>query len=105
MNPGLIPLLKEKDICIEVCPISNYVLGYCYDLRSHPCRLLLNRGIAVTISSDDYGYWDYCAVSLDYTYATVAWQLDLRDLKKLALNSIQYSKHIVSSERRLEVAK
>jgi hypothetical protein len=28
---------------------------------------------------------------MDYVYATVAWDLDIRDLKKLSLNGITYS--------------
>ena len=91
MNPALLPLLKERDICVEICPISSYVLGYCLDLRVHPSRYLLNRGVAVTLNCDDPGFWGYEGVTLDYTYATVAWQLDLRDLKKFAMNGIQYS--------------
>lgn len=27
-HPKLIELVKEKNLCIECCPISNFVLGY-----------------------------------------------------------------------------
>jgi len=30
-------------------------------------------------------------VALDYIYAVLAWELDMRDLKKLSLNGIKYS--------------
>lgn len=30
-------------------------------------------------------------MTLDYTYVTLAWELDIRDLKKLSLNGIRYS--------------
>lgn len=36
--PKLQDLVKERDICIEVCPLSNMVLGYCKDLRTHPMK-------------------------------------------------------------------
>lgn len=36
--PYLQQIVKERDICIEVCPLSNMVLGYCKDLRTHPMR-------------------------------------------------------------------
>lgn len=36
--PQLQDLVKERDICIEVCPLSNMVLGYCKDLRTHPMK-------------------------------------------------------------------
>ena len=30
-------------------------------------------------------------VTLDYVFATLAWELTIRDLKKLSLNGIKYS--------------
>ena len=84
-------MVKEKDICIEVCPLSNMVLGYTRDLRTHPVSYMLNKGIQASISSDDPGLFGYEGVTLDYVYATGAWTLNLRDLKQLSLNGIKYS--------------
>jgi adenosine deaminase CECR1 len=67
------------------------VLGYTKDLRTHPVSYLLTRGIQASISSDDPGLFGYEGVTLDYVYATGAWDLSLRDLKKLSLNGITYS--------------
>jgi adenosine deaminase len=52
---------------------------------------MLARGVPVSINSDDPGYWDYYGVTLDYAWVTLAWELDLKDLKKLCLNAIKYS--------------
>ena len=41
-HPHLIELVKQKQICIECCPVSNYVLGYQLDLRCHPVRSFLH---------------------------------------------------------------
>jgi len=43
--PKLQDMVKEKDICVEVCPLSNMVLGYTKDLRSHPVNFLLKKGV------------------------------------------------------------
>jgi len=51
----------------------------------------MSKGIAVTISSDDPSFWDYNGLSLDFTYAFLGWQLELKDLKQLAINSIKQS--------------
>ena len=67
------------------------VLGYTFDLRSHPIRDLTHRGLQWSISSDDPGFFAYEGVTLDYAYATLAWELDMRDLKKLSMNGITYS--------------
>jgi adenosine deaminase CECR1 len=52
---------------------------------------LINKGVQISISSDDPGFFGYEGVTLDYVYATGAWSLDLRDLKKISLNSLEYS--------------
>jgi len=96
--PHLVDEIIKKDICVEVCPLSNMVLGYTLDLRSHPCRFLINHGLQISISSDDPGFFNYQGVTLDYVYATLAWDLDLRDLKKLSLNGIKYAS--ISDEKK-----
>jgi len=52
----------------------------------------------VSISPDDPTFFDYQGVTLDYVYATLAWELDIRDLKKMSLNGITYSS--ISKEKR-----
>jgi len=52
---------------------------------------MLNKGLAVTINSDDPGFFGYEGVTMDYVMSTIAWELDIRDLKKLSLNGITYS--------------
>jgi len=90
-HPYLIEMVRERDIGYEICPISNFILGYTLDLRWHPIRDLMVRGVAVTISSDDPTFWGYNKLSLDFVYAFLAWELDLKDLKQLAINSIKQS--------------
>lgn len=83
--------MKERDICIETCPVSNMLLGYVTDLRNHPVRWMLNRGIQATISNDGPTFFGYEGVAMDYFMVFIAWDLSLRDLKKLCLNSIKYA--------------
>jgi adenosine deaminase CECR1 len=90
-HPELLKIVKEKDICIECCPVSNLVLAYVTDMRCHPTRGLLHQGVPVTISSDDPGFMGYEGVTLDYLYVFLSWELDIADLKQLVLNSIKYS--------------
>lgn len=90
-HPTLIEKVKEQNICVECCPVSNVLLCYVHDLRTHPSRTLLTRGVAVSISPDDPGFFDSPGVTLDYLVAYIAWDLDLSDLKKLCLNSLEHS--------------
>ena len=80
-TPTLIEEIKKRDICIECCPVSNFVLGYSLDLRNHPVRGLLQAGCPVAISPDDPGFMSYDGVTLDYVYAFLCWDLNLADLK------------------------
>jgi adenosine deaminase CECR1 len=67
------------------------LLGYTTDLRNHPVRFMLHKGLQASISSDDPGFFGYDGVTMDYLMVALAWELDLRDLKKLSLNGITYS--------------
>ncbi len=89
--PSLLPAIKEADICIEVSPLSNQILGYIQDLRVHPANYWLKAGIQCTINSDDPAIFNYNGLSYDFWHIALAWELDLRAIKKLAMNSITYS--------------
>ena len=97
--PKLVDLVIENDICIEVNPLSNQILGYSKDLRLHPASLMLRHGVQCSISSDDPAIFNYTGLSYDYWYSIMAWELDLKDIKKLVLNSITYSS-LNSNEKR-----
>jgi adenosine deaminase CECR1 len=89
--PYLMGLVREKDIALEVCPLSNQSLRYVADLRDHPALTYLANGLPVTLSSDDPGIFGNHGLSYDFWAAAMSWQLDLKALKKLARNSLAYS--------------
>ncbi|KAJ2940167.1 hypothetical protein O0L34_g11732 [Tuta absoluta] len=93
-HPLVMEEVKSKGICIEASVISNSVLGYNKDARSHPLATLLAWGVKSVIAGDDPGLWEAPPVSADLyvTFVGVASRRhDLRLLKQLALNSIQCS--------------
>jgi adenosine deaminase CECR1 len=89
--PSVEEQVKKQNICIEVCPLSNQILGYIEDLRMHPAHSWIRHGIPISISPDDQGLFGYTGVTPDFWSIFLAWELDLRDLKKLCMNSILYS--------------
>jgi len=89
-HPLLMELARDRGIAVEVCPISNQVLGYVRDLRSHPAVTYINAGIPVVLSPDDPGLTRH-TLSHDYYAAFMAWELDLRELKQLAMSSLEHS--------------
>ena len=52
----IINLLKEN-ILLEVCPGSNIALGLYSSLDDHPINILLNKGVPVSISTDDPSFF------------------------------------------------
>ncbi len=89
-HPHLMGMVKNHHVCVEVCPISNQVLGFVGDLRHHPAQVLMNFGIPIVLSPDDPGIMRY-SFNGDFFAACVHWQLDLKDLKQISMNSIIYS--------------
>lgn len=89
--PVLFDKIKKQGIALEVCPLSNQILGYVENLRMHPAAEYINRGIPLTISSDDPQLFDYTGLSYDYWSAYMAWNLSLAQMKQIALNSLLYS--------------
>lgn len=52
-DPALCDLLAEREITLEVCPGSNVFLGVYPRLQDHPIERLRERGVKVTVSTDD----------------------------------------------------
>lgn len=89
--PKTMELIKKQNKLVEVSPISNQVLGYVSDLRNHPARVLLSNGIQCSINSDDPSVYGYEGLGYDFWVAYMYWELDVKALKKLVFNSINYS--------------
>ncbi|MBX2817405.1 MAG: hypothetical protein KTR24_15460 [Saprospiraceae bacterium] len=89
--PGLMERVREEQICMEINPLSNQILGYVRDLRIHPASIFWGSGIPLTISSDDPLIFDYHGLSYDFWSIFLAWELGLADLKALCQNSLVHS--------------
>ncbi|MEO8447889.1 MAG: hypothetical protein ABI528_10360, partial [bacterium] len=89
--PILEMAVKKKQIALEVCPLSNQILGYVDDLRMHPASGYIKRDIPMTLNTDDPQIFNYNGLTYDFWTAFMAWELDLKTIKKLALNSLAYS--------------
>jgi len=54
-HPHLISLVKQNDICVEVCPISNEILRLTSSILSHSLPAMLAHGVPVSLNNDDPG--------------------------------------------------
>src|SRR5262249_6255221 len=53
-DPHVAAFLAERGTLLHLCPTSNYSLGVCESLETHPARYLFDRGVKITVNSDDY---------------------------------------------------
>lgn len=52
-DPSLVAELRERQVPLEVCPISNYRTGVVAETEPHPILRMLDEGLYVTVNSDD----------------------------------------------------
>ncbi len=90
-HPYLMKLLKDNDVAVEVCPVSNQILGFVPDLRSHPAQNYYHNGIPIVLGADDPGTFGVDSFAIDWYEIYLAWGLDLGDLRTIARNSLDYS--------------
>ncbi|CAG9859862.1 unnamed protein product [Phyllotreta striolata] len=101
-HPKLAEMAREKDICVELCPVSNQVLKLVDDSRNHPAVNLLARGFPVVVCNDDPAVWGAEGLSYDWYVAFMAMTPEgagLKVLKRLASNSLLYSSMGESGKR------
>ena len=54
------------------------------------------------MSSDDPGFFGQDGVTFDYLVTYIAWDLNIRDIKKFVLNGIRYSTLSIENKKYLE---
>jgi adenosine deaminase len=52
-DPGVVALLRDRDVTCDVCVTSNVKLGVVAGYEHHPLPALLDAGVRCTISTDD----------------------------------------------------
>jgi adenosine deaminase len=56
-DPSLVARLREEQVPLTVCPLSNVALRAVPDLAAHPLRRMLDAGLVATVNSDDPAYF------------------------------------------------
>ncbi len=82
--------LVAEHIPLTVCPLSNVKLAVFPKMEQHNLKRLLDRGLAVTVNSDDPAYFGGYVVD-NYVAAQRALGLSRDDIVTLARNSFAAS--------------
>lgn len=80
-DPDLVAELARRRMPLTVCPLSNIRLCVFDNMTAHPLKTMLDRGLVVTVNSDDPAYF---GGYMNDNYAAVRQALGLSD-QELAL--------------------
>ncbi len=97
---ALMGLLRERGITVESCPVSNLRTNVVPSLRQHPIRDFFDRGIRVSVNSDDPTMF---GTDMNNEYIQLHRELGftVSELFKISLGSLESS--FLPEGRRLEL--
>jgi adenosine deaminase len=80
--------IKENGIAIESCPVSNVRTGVVASITEHPIREFYDRGLLVSVNSDDPAFFD-TNITFEYTQLHDKLGFSLADLNAITQNGIK----------------
>jgi len=89
-DPELVAELYRRQIPLELNPSSNVRTGVCASFAEHPLREYLDKGLMVTLNSDDPAFFG-STVENEYRLAHEVHGMGREELKLLAGNSFRAS--------------
>jgi adenosine deaminase len=89
-DPAVVELLRERDVCLDMAPVSNVLLRVVSDLASHPLPVLLRQGVPVTLNTD-IPLFTGVPLNEEYQRCAEAWALTDDEVVRLARTSIERS--------------
>jgi len=101
-NLDLIERIIEQKIPLTLCPLSNIKLKNVHSIEKHTVKKMLDRGMLITINSDDPAYFGGY-VNENLLAIAEAFKLTEQEIAQLARNSFEAA--FLSEERRLELEK
>ncbi|OQY40641.1 MAG: adenosine deaminase [Spirochaetaceae bacterium 4572_7] len=95
--------LKKKQIPLEICPTSNlFTRAYVTDIHKHPVKLFYDKGLFVTINSDDPTLFGSTLLE-EYGLLVVNNIFSRREIGQLVLNNLKATFMEQSKKDSLEI--
>ncbi|MGD0738524.1 MAG: adenosine deaminase [Terracidiphilus sp.] len=89
-DDNLLQELKARSAVLELNPTSNVRTGVCPSFADHPLRTYFDRGLMVTLNSDDPAFFG-SDLANEFLLAHTQQGFTREELRRLAANSIQAS--------------
>jgi len=89
-DADLVDRLVAEKIALTVCPLSNLKLKVVEDMKNHPLKIMLDKGLVATVNSDDPAYFGGY-MNDNFMAVTEALNLSKNDLYQLSTNAINGS--------------
>ena len=89
-DPDLVDVLGIYEIPLTSCPLSNLKLKVIQKMEEHPLKEMMDRGIKVTVNSDDPAYFGGY-LNDNFIAVADALQLSKEEIIQLAKNSFEAS--------------
>jgi adenosine deaminase len=102
-DPALVTRLADTRVALTVCPLSNLKLCVFDDLTRHTLKALLDKGVAVTVNSDDPAYFGGY-VNANYLATIDALKLTDAEVYTIIRNSFEAA-FVTPAERDALIAK
>lgn len=87
-DPEVVRLIRERNIVLETCPISNALTGAVPRIEDHPLARFLRAGVAATINSDDPSWFD-STLDKEYYLALTTLGLSFEELHQAVVNAAE----------------
>ena len=96
----LISELINRKIHLEICPGSNLALSLFPNWKSHPLLTIMNKGISISLNSDDPPFFN-TTVGQEYQNSAKNFNLNVEDLKQISLMAMEASFADIKTKSRL----
>ena len=93
----LIAQLKQRQIALTICPLSNLKLCVVNDLSTHPLKAMLEEGLLATVNSDDPSYFGGYLID---NYLAIQEHLDLSEAQIVTLVKNSFIGSFLSAEEK-----
>lgn len=92
--------LVERGVTIEACPVSNVRTRVVESLKEHPIRTFFDRGISLTVNSDDPSFFE-TDMNNEYLQLHKVLGFTMQELFQISLNAVESSFIDIENKQRM----